>query len=445
MAGNVVNYDASISKRDASVIINALAAGEVPKLGVQHIAVGRNNEIDALDHILDNIIDGQSSMKVWVGDFGSGKSFMLHLIRLMSYNRNFVVSEIVFNPKVRLYSNDGHARALYREIVKSISIKTKPNGNALQTLIELWLEQLQAKVAEEKGVDPENLLDESSLEIMNEEIRKTIDSLEGVGDQNFATVLMKYYEGWAKFDEALIESAMRWLEGDYTDVRSAKKELGVTEIIGDDNYIGYLMLLSQLFVLAGYSGFVINMDECVNLYQINGLTRQKNYEVILQLYNICAQTKVANLFINLAGTQKFLFDRTKGLYSYGALKTRLEGNMYAKEGLTDYDQPVFILEPLSPEAQSVLYERLLCVYNVASDTQIQLTHEDMQMMMNECRSKGLTLPRQIIKVFLSLLNLMRQNPERTFAEICGGNIDAEIQKGAEQGGEVEDTEEVEEI
>lgn len=238
---------------------------------------------------------------------------------------------------------------------------------------------------------------------------------------------------------------MRWLEGDYTDVRTAKKELGVTEIISDDNYIGYLMLLAQLFVLAGYSGFVINMDECVNLYLINGLTRQKNYEVILKLYNICAQTKVANLFVNLAGTQKFLFDRTKGLYSYGALKTRLEGNPYAKEGLADYDQPVFVLEPLSPEAQSVLYERLLCVYNVANDTQIQLTHEDMQVMMNECKAKGLTLPRQIIKVFLSLLNIMRQNPERTFAEICGGNIEAEIQKGAEQGGDVEDTEEVEEI
>ena len=400
MADNVVNMDASVSKRDASVIINALAAGEVPKLGVQHIAVGRNNEIDALDHILDSIIEGQSSMKVWVGDFG---------------------------------------------IVKNISIKTKPNGNALQTLIELWLEQLQAKVAEEKGVDPESLLEESALEMMNEEIRKAISSFEGVGDQNFATVLMRYYEGWAKFDEALIDSAMRWLEGDYTDVRTAKKELGVTEIITDDNYIGYLMLLAQLFVLAGYSGFVINMDECVNLYLINGLTRQKNYEVILKLYNICAQTKVANLFINLAGTQKFLFDRTKGLYSYGALKTRLEGNPYAKEGLADYDQPVFVLEPLSPEAQSVLYERLLCVYNVANDTQIQLTHEDMQVMMNECKAKGLTLPRQIIKVFLSLLNLMRQNPERTFAEICGGNIEAEIQKGAEQGGDVEDTEEVEEI
>jgi hypothetical protein len=445
MADNVVNHDASVSKRDASVIINALTAGEVPKLGVQHIAVGRNNEIDALDHILDSIIEGQSSMKVWVGDFGSGKSFMLHLIRLMSYNRNFVVSEIMFDPKIRLYSNDGLAKALYRGIVKSISIKTKPNGNALQTLIELWLEQLQAKVAEEKGVDPESLLEESALEIMNEEIKKAVDSFEGVGDQNFAIVLMKYYEGWAKFDEALIDSAMRWLEAGYTDARTAKKELGVTEIINDDNYIGYLMLLAQLFVLAGYSGFVINMDECVNLYQINGPTRQKNYEVILKLYNICAQNKVSNLFINLAGTQKFLFDRTKGLYSYGALKTRLEGNPYAKDGLTDYDQPVFVLEPLSPEAQSVLYERLLCVYNVANDTQIQLTHEDIQVMMNECQAKGKTLPRDIIKVFLSLLNLMRQNPGKSFAEVCGSDIDAAIPKGGDQAEEIEDIEEIQEV
>ena len=444
MEDNVMTPDVSISQKDASIIINALAAGEVPKIGVQHIAVGRNNEIDALDHILDSIIQGQSGMRVWVGDFGSGKSFMLHLIRLMAYNRNFVVSEIMFDPKIRLYSNDGHAKALYRGIAKNISIKTKPNGNALQTLIELWLEKLQAKVAQEKGVDPESLLEESALEMMNEEIKKAVSSFEGVGDQNFATVLMKYYEGWAKFDEALIDNAMKWLEGDYTDVRSAKKDLGVTEIINDDNYIDYLMQLSQLFVLAGYSGFVINMDECVNLYLINGLTRQKNYEVILKLYNICAQTKVSNLFINLAGTQKFLFDRIKGLYSYGALKTRLEGNSYAKDGLVDYDQPVFILEPLSPEAQSVLYERLLQVFNVANGTQIQLSHEDMQMMMNECKSHGLVLPRQIIKVYLNLLSLMRQNPGKSFAQVCG-NIEEEVSKGAGQDKESETPEEVDEL
>ena len=444
MEDNVMTPDVSISQKDASIIINALAAGEVPKIGVQHIAVGRNNEIDALDHILDSIIQGQSGMRVWVGDFGSGKSFMLHLIRLMAYNRNFVVSEIMFDPKIRLYSNDGHAKALYRGIAKNVSIKTKPNGNALQTLIELWLEKLQAKVAQEKGVDPESLLEESALEMMNEEIKKAVSSFEGVGDQNFATVLMKYYEGWAKFDEALIDNAMKWLEGDYTDVRSAKKDLGVTEIINDDNYIDYLMQLSQLFVLAGYSGFVINMDECVNLYLINGLTRQKNYEVILKLYNICAQTKVSNLFINLAGTQKFLFDRIKGLYSYGALKTRLEGNSYAKDGLVDYDQPVFILEPLSPEAQSVLYERLLQVFNVANGTQIQLSHEDMQMMMNECKSHGLVLPRQIIKVYLNLLSLMRQNPGKSFAQVCG-NIEEEVSKGAGQDKESETPEEVDEL
>jgi hypothetical protein len=183
----------------------------------------------------------------------------------------------------------------------------------------------------------------------------------------------------------------------------------------------------------------------VNLYQINGPTRQKNYEVILKLYNICAQNKVSNLFINLAGTQKFLFDRTKGLYSYGALKTRLEGNPYAKDGLTDYDQPVFVLEPLSPEAQSVLYERLLCVYNVANDTQIQLTHEDIQVMMNECQTKGKILPRDIIKVFLSLLNLMRQNPGKSFAEVCGSDIDAAIPKGDDQAEEIEDIEEIQEV
>lgn len=440
MENNVLNQDVSLTRREASAIINAMGSGAVPKLGVQHVMVGRHREVEALDHILDSVGQGESSLRLWIGDFGSGKSFMLRLVRLMAHNRNFVVSDVMFDSKTRLHSTAGHAKALYVDIVKNISIKTKPDHNALQTLIELWIEQLQYRIAEEQGIDPDSLMEESSLEVMNDEIKKVVCSIEGVGDTNFAAVLMKYYEGWAKGDELLIENAMRWFNGDYSDKRDAKRDLGVTDIVNDDNYLKYLMLLSQLFVLAGYSGFVINMDECYSLYQIVGGARQSNYDVIRKLYDYCAEGKVSNLLINLAGTNEFLFDRKKGLYSYGALKTRLQVNPYAVEDLVDYRQPVFLLGPLNHESVSVLCEKLLNVFNVANDVQITLNINDIEAFMNECRTKRVNRFRDVIREFIDILNLMIQNPGTDFLDLCRRNI-GQKPKGTEKTA----PEEIEEI
>lgn len=440
MENNVLNQDVSLTRREASAIINAMGSGAVPKLGVQHVMVGRHREVEALDHILDSVGQGESSLRLWIGDFGSGKSFMLRLVRLMAHNRNFVVSDVMFDSKTRLHSTAGHAKALYVDIVKNISIKTKPDHNALQTLIELWIEQLQYRIAEEQGIDPDSLMEESSLEVMNDEIKKVVCSIEGVGDTNFATVLMKYYEGWAKGDELLIENAMRWFNGDYSDKRDAKRDLGVTDIVNDDNYLKYLMLLSQLFVLAGYSGFVINMDECYSLYQIVGGARQSNYDVIRKLYDYCAEGKVSNLLINLAGTNEFLFDRKKGLYSYGALKTRIQVNPYAVEDLVDYRQPVFLLGPLNHESVSVLCEKLLNVFNVANDVQITLNINDIEAFMNECRTKRVNRFRDVIREFIDILNLMIQNPGTDFLDLCRRNI-GQKPKGTEKTA----PEEIEEI
>ena len=260
---------------------------------------------------------------------------------------------------------------------------------------------------------------------------------------------MKYYEGWAKGDELLIENAMRWLNGDYSDKRDAKRDLGVTEIINDDNYLKYLMLLSQLFVLAGYSGFVINMDECYSLYQIVGTARQSNYDVIRNLYDLCAENKVSNVLINLAGTRAFLLDRKKGLYSYGALKTRIELNPYATEDMVDYRQPVFMLGQLSYEAVSVLCEKLLYVFNAAGETQIALTLDEVEEFLNECKAENYTTFREVIKSFIYILDLMVQHPGSGFVELCRKELKG-IKKikdsnGDASGGELAETSEVEEV
>ena len=69
------------------------------------------------------------------------------------------------------------------------------------------------------------------------------------------------------------------LKGEYSTKTEARQDLGVREIINDLNYYDMLKNFCRLFVSIGYSGFMINLDEAINLYKISTApTRAKNYE-----------------------------------------------------------------------------------------------------------------------------------------------------------------------
>src|SRR3954470_3786780 len=106
----------NIKPKEATSIINSLSGGVVPKIGVQHIMVGRSAEIDAFIASLEDVKNGHSMMKFWIGDFGSGKSFMMHLLNIVAMKQKFVVANADFTPEKRLYASDGKAAALYTAI-----------------------------------------------------------------------------------------------------------------------------------------------------------------------------------------------------------------------------------------------------------------------------------------------------------------------------------------
>ena len=132
---------AKLRSKESKAIINSLSGGVVPRIGVQHITVGRKLEIEAFTSALDDVKEGHSMCKFWIGDFGSGKSFMLHLLNTVATKQKFVVANADFTPDNRLYSNDGKALALYRSIMDNVAIQSKPEGGALPTLLDKWIEQ----------------------------------------------------------------------------------------------------------------------------------------------------------------------------------------------------------------------------------------------------------------------------------------------------------------
>ena len=405
----------NIKPKEATSIINSLIGGVVPKIGVQHITVGRSEEIASFVTALEDVKNGHSMAKFWIGDFGSGKSFMLHLLNTVALKQKFVVANADFTPDNRLYSNDGKAVMLYSTIMDNVAIQTKPEGGALPTLLEKWIEQIITKTAEESNISLTSIRDEQYLGLIQKNLMKTISEITEVGSFDFGTVIMKYYEGYIKDDEQLRRNALKWLKGEYKTKTEAKQELGVRDIINDLNYYDMLKNFCKLFVNMGYSGFMINLDEAINLYKIStSVMREKNYEKILSIYNDCFQGKVANLFFNFAGTREFLENERRGLFSYQALKSRLETNKFETLEVRDFSQPVIRLMPLNHNEIFVLLKKLKLIFDYNYKTEIDISDHDIQQFMEEIFNKPgaseFLTPREVIRDFLNILNIIRQNP-----------------------------------
>ena len=405
----------NIKPKEATSIINSLIGGVVPKIGVQHITVGRSEEIASFVTALEDVKNGHSMAKFWIGDFGSGKSFMLHLLNTVALKQKFVVANADFTPDNRLYSNGGKGVMLYSAIMDNVAIQTKPEGGALPTLLEKWIEQIITKTAEESNISLTSIRDEQYLGLIQKNLMKTISEITEVGSFDFGTVIIKYYEGYIKDDEQLRRNALKWLKGEYKTKTEAKQELGVRDIINDLNYYDMLKNFCKLFVNMGYSGFMINLDEAINLYKIStSIMREKNYEKILSIYNDCFQGKVANLFFNFAGTREFLENERRGLFSYQALKSRLETNKFETLEVRDFAQPVIRLMPLNHNEIFVLLKKLKLIFDYNYKTEIDISDNDIQQFMEEIFNKPgaseFLTPREVIRDFLNILNIIRQNP-----------------------------------
>ncbi|MDR3007205.1 MAG: ATP-binding protein [Sphingobacterium sp.] len=405
----------TVKPKEATAIINSLLSGVVPRIGVQHITVGRSDEVDAFIKALDDVKNGHSMVKFWIGDFGSGKSFMLHLLNTVALKQKFVVSTADFTPDNRLYSNDGKALVLYTAIMDNIAIQTKPEGGALATLLEKWIEQVVASTAEENNLSLVQIREEQYLNLVQNKIMQSINELTDVGGFDFATVIMKYYEGYINDDELLKRNALRWLKGQYKKTE-ARQDLGVREVINDLNFYDMLKNFTALFVSMGYSGFMLNLDEAINLYKISTSTmREKNYEKILTIYNDCFQGKVSNLFINIAGTREFLENERRGLFSYQALKSRLETNKFETLQIRDFAQPVIRLMPIDHNEIFVLLKKLKEVFEFHYKLEIDISDSEIQNFMEEIYNKPgaseFLTPREVIRDFLNILSILRQNPE----------------------------------
>ena len=132
-----------ISSRERSAVLQSLAAGVVPRLGIHHIQVGRKAEVAALLEDIARIENGGAAMRFIVGRFGAGKSFFLNLMQQVALERKFVVLRADFTTQRRLHATGGEARSLYQELMRNMATRSRPEGGALASIVERWITDIE--------------------------------------------------------------------------------------------------------------------------------------------------------------------------------------------------------------------------------------------------------------------------------------------------------------
>ncbi|MCL2164764.1 MAG: ATP-binding protein [Oscillospiraceae bacterium] len=411
-----------VPNRIANILINALKGGVVPRVGLEYITVGRAQEIAAILRDIDLIEDGSASIRFIVGKYGSGKSFLLQTIRNYAAAKGFAVVDADLSPERRFAGTKGQGLATYKELIRNLSTKSKPDGGALPLILEKWISGIQAAVKSESNTSGDEFND-----LVERKIYAVAGSLEGmVNGFEFAKAVVAYWKAYLKDDEAQKSNVLRWFRGEYQSRREAKGDLDINFIVTDETWYDFLKVFAAFLVGAGYKGLLVVLDELVNIFKIpNSITRANNYEKILTMYNDVLQGKASHIGFLMGGTPQCIEDKYKGIFSYEALRSRLAEGHFATSDVKDLSAPIIRLQMLSQEEMYILVEKLLNIHAQLYNYTPSLSHEELIYFLtveyNRVGAETHITPREIIRDFIELVNILHQNPQKSVSGILGDN------------------------
>ena len=413
-----------VPKRILNSLLASVSAGVVPRAGAPYIAIGRRDEIAALLSDLEAVNEGGGAMRFLIGRYGSGKSFLMQLIRGYALERDFITADADLSPERRLYGTGGSGVATYRELIKNLASKSSPDGGALPKMIARWISGMQSGLMM-SGAD-----EETQTRMLGAKIAEELREVEFlVGGFDFARVVTEYYRAYLDGDELRKSACLRWLRGEYANKTEARRDLGfgVSVIIDDDNWYDFIKLWAALVRRMGYRGLIVFIDECVNLYKItHRVSRENNYEKILAMFNDTLQGRAPGLEIILGGTPQFLEDTRRGLFGYEALRSRLCDSRFALEGYKNLIGPVIRLRRLTDDELLALITRITRLYAQNYNWTPRITDEEMVAFLNICLERAgansMITPREMLRDYMTVLNILMQNPSASFSDIVGNVV-----------------------
>lgn len=382
-------------------ILMALKNGNVPSKGVKNLCIGRDNEIDEFERLLEKVDDEDKAYtKFLKGEFGAGKSFFLKVIEDISFKNGFAVSWITVSKNVPIHKIE----VVYRNIAKNLRVKT---GTSLEHIIDRWYTQHYNMANEDADNDFEK------HELLRERIHDELEETRQYSTQ-FATVIENYAKLRSEGDKEGASSAISWLRGDANIPFAVKKKFQIKSEIDKTNAMGFLEALAIFIKSTGYSGLVILIDE---LEYVRKLTtkpmRNDAYDYIRLIYDNCSIGEFQSTLFVFAGTPELFEDSKKGIPSYTALEERIK-EAY-ETNLVDMRTPIIVLKGFDKEDIIEVSQKLIKMHSDAYnwDANAKVGPLVDTIAENHVANAGLTAgrvnARDFVRKFITLLDTVEQN------------------------------------
>jgi len=144
------------------------------------------------------------------------------------------------------------------------------------------------------------------------------------------------------------------------------------------------------------------------------------------MFNDTLQGRASGLGLILGGTPQFLEDNRRGLFSYEALRSRLVDGKFNNEGFKNFIGPVIRLRRLSDDELFALIARVTKLHAQNYEWTPRVSTAEMTDFLKLCLSRAgadtLITPREIIRDYMSVLNILYQNKDATFEKVVGSGV-----------------------
>ena len=397
----------TIERTTATGIINALRAGTVPSEGLEHFAVGLEQQMSVLREQREWVATGRSAFKFVRGGYGSGKTFLTSLAAAEALEANFLVSKVVISgadtPLYRLSS-------VYRSLCQNLSLNDR-KGGSLQTLVDRWLYRLEDQVIEIDGMDEEDpgFADAVAKKVETQLVR--------VGEKaGRLSVCLKAYHK-AKFENRFSDARglLDWMGGDSKVGFDVKKLADVTGRVESWDVLPFVRGWLEMMEGSGYSGLLLVLDEVETVLRLRRPERMKSLEVLRQLIDAIENNELPGLHLVMTGTPDF-FEGPQGVPSLQPLHERIRVTGHGDEP-TNLRQPQISLPVLDRERLRSVAQKIRSLYPSTHPEILETKVPDafiaalVDNMTEGFGGRVEVVPRLFLREFVHILDLVDQHPD----------------------------------
>lgn len=261
-------------------IINSVREGTVPEHGIELFSVGRKDILNIIENDLNKIMKGRSKLKFINGEYGSGKTHLLYLLKEIAFRHNYVTSFVTLTPReCPLFD----LARVYNFVIQGLRTNTCKHTSALEIIIKDWSNKIK-----DLGID-------DRINALTKIKRLSSD---------FQNVLTYYLKAIQKNLGREADLSIRWIKGELTTLREARV-MEAQNYASDSTVLDMLQNIVKMLRIVGYSGLIILLDETESSPSVLSTRNVKRaFDNLNRLINCNLNT--AHLYFLYAITPKFI-------------------------------------------------------------------------------------------------------------------------------------------